>query len=303
MAERQSIFCHGMHRSTHAARTRLEWLRLGIGAAILAVLLALTGWALLSYALSQQVGTDVAAYWRAAERLRSGEPLYVAGAANASDLYRYAPWFAAAWIPLTFLHRDAVTAAWVGLMFAAALASTLPLLRRGPAGWAAFAIFGPSQFEGAIYGNVQPLLVLLLMRGVERKAGPLWIALGASLKAVPLLLAVVYAGRGEWRRAALTVALTAVLVAPAFLFDLAGYSTSSGPRQESLAAVSPFLFVPLAAAAIAATWILAQTRYAWLAGGLAMILSLPRLLDYQISFLLVGLARRSPDRSSGELDA
>jgi hypothetical protein len=177
-------------------------------------------------------------------------------------------------------------------MFAAALISCLPLLRRGPTGWAACALFAPFQFEGAMYGNVQPLLVLTLLWGVERRLGPLWIALGASLKAVPLLLAVVYAARGEWRRAALAAGLTVLLVGPAFLFDLSGYSTAVGPRQESLAGVSLLLFVPVAGAAIAGAWILARTRFGWLAGGLAMVLSLPRLLDYESAFLLVGLARR-----------
>ena len=81
-------------------------------------------------------------------------------------------------------------------------------------------------------------------------------------------------------------------MAPAFLFDLSGYSTAAGPRQESLAGVSAFLFVPVAAAAVVATWLLARTRFAWLAGGLAMILTLPRYLDYQIGFLLIGIARR-----------
>lgn len=57
-------------------------------------------------------GSDVAAYWGAAERIRAGEPLYVAGVANASDLYRYAPWFAYAWVPLTYLPSDIVTSAW-----------------------------------------------------------------------------------------------------------------------------------------------------------------------------------------------
>ena len=281
-----------MHRSSQTARTRLDWLRLGLGAAALAVLVALASYALLTYAVSRGLGSDVSAYWEAAQRLRSGEPLYLAGAANAPDLYRYAPWFAAVWIPLTYLPRDAVTAGWIGLMFAAALISTLPLLRRGPAGWAAFAIFAPTQIEGAVFGNVQPLVVLVLLWGVERRAGPLWIALSASLKAVPLLLAIVYAGRGEWRRAALTMGLTALLVAPAFLFPLGGYSTDPGPRQTSLAGVSLLIFIPVAAAAIAATWILARTRFGWLAGGLAMILSLPRFLDYEIGFLLVGLSRR-----------
>lgn len=263
-----------------------------LATAVLAVLIALTSYALLTYALSRELGSDVSAYWDAAERLRHGGNLYVAGPANASDLYRYAPWFAAAWIPLTFLPRDAVTAGWVGLMIAAAVVSTFPLLRRGPTGWAAFALFAPLQLQGAIFGNVQPLLVLMLMWGVERRGGPLWIAVGASLKAVPLLLALVYAGRGEWARAGLAVGLTAVLVAPTLLFDLSAYPTSSGPNQMSLASVSPWLFLLVAAIAIVLSWGLARTRYAWLAASLAMVVSLPRLLEYQIGTLLIGLARR-----------
>src|SRR3972149_6330968 len=69
------------------------------------LLFALMCYALSTYALSREVGADVAAYWEAAERIRAGEPLYVAGAANASDLYRYAPRVAYVWGPLTFLPR------------------------------------------------------------------------------------------------------------------------------------------------------------------------------------------------------
>jgi hypothetical protein len=181
-------------------------------------------------------------------------------------------------------------------MLAAAVISMIPLLRHGPSGWAALTIFAPTQVEGAIYGNVQPLLVLMLLWGVERRSGPFWIALGTSLKAVPIVLAVVYAGRGEWRRATLALGLTVLLVAPTFLFDLSGYSIASGPRQESLAGISVFLFLPVAGGAVVAIWLLARTRFAWLAGGLAMILTLPRYLDYQIGFLLVGLARRASPR-------
>jgi hypothetical protein len=260
--------------------------------AALAVLLGLVSYALTTYALSREVGSDVSAYWNAAERLRAGQPLYVAGAANASDLYRYAPWFAAAWIPLTYLDHTVVTAGWVGLMIGAALVSTLPVLRRGPAGWAAFAIFAPLQLQAAVFGNVQPLLVLVLMWGVERRAGPLWVALGASLKAVPVLLVLVYAGRGEWRRAGLSLGLTALLVVPAFLFDLSAYPTASGPNQMSLAGVSVWLWLAVGLAAMASSVVLARTRFAWLAGSLAMIAALPRLLDYEIGFLLVGLAER-----------
>jgi hypothetical protein len=279
-----------MRNSSSPNRSAGEWLLFGATRAALAVLIALTSYALLTYALARPVGVDVTAYWNAAERLRNGETLYAAGAANASDLYRYAPWFAFAWVPLTYLPVEAVTSAWVGLMVAAALVSTVPLLRLGPTGWAACAIFLPLQLQGAIFGNVQPLMVLLLMWTVNRRSGPVWIAVCASLKATPLALALVYAGRGEWRRAALATAITAVLVAPMLFFDLSGYSTDPGPNQDSLAGVTLFLYVPIAIAALVVTYRFARTRYGWAAGAFAMIAALPRLLSYQATFMLVGLA-------------
>jgi hypothetical protein len=283
-----------MQRSHPLPHTLPGWLALtGV-----ALLLALMAYALSTYALSREFGSDVAAYWGAAERIRAGEPLYVAGVANASDLYRYAPWFAYAWVPLTFLPRELVTDVWVGLMLVAALASTLPLLRRGLAGIAAFALFAPLQVQGAIFGNVQPLLVLMLLWGVERRSGPLWIAVGASMKGVPLLLAIVYAGRGEWGRAGLALLLTAVLVAPAFLFDLSGYSTQPGPGNMSLISVTSFLFVAVALGMSLLAFFGARSRYRWIAGSLAMIAALPRFLTYEISFVLVGLAGVLPSRTA-----
>src|SRR6185503_3649788 len=148
-------------RSHPLPRTVPGWLAF-VG---LVLLLALMAFALFTYALNREVGSDVAAYLGAAERIRAGEPLYVAGVANASDLYRYAPWFAYAWVPLTYLPRQLVTDMWVVLMLVAALASTLPLLRRGWAGTAATALFLPLQVQGAMFGNVQPLLVLMLLWG------------------------------------------------------------------------------------------------------------------------------------------
>lgn len=275
-----------MRRSSWPARSPLRFLLVGGG---LAVLFGLASYVLLSFALSRPVGVDVAAYWNAAERLRAGEPLYVAAEPNASDLYRYAPWFAAAWVPLTYLPHDAVVVAWVALMIVAALLSTVPLLWRGPTGWAAFALLMPLQLQGAVFGNVQPMLVLMLMWAVERRSGPLWIAVGASLKATPLALALVYAGRGEWRRAAWAAGLTAILVAPMLLFDLSAYATAPGPNQISLAGVSPFLFVPIAAASLVSASVLARSRYGWLAGAVAVIATTPRLLTYQIGYVLVGL--------------
>lgn len=285
-----------MQRSHPLPQSPSGWVAL-IG---LALLLALMAYALLTYAVSREFGSDVAAYWGAAERIRAGEPLYVAGVANASDLYRYAPWFAYAWVPLTFLPRDAVSVAWVGLMLLAAVASTLPLLRHGLAGTAAFALFAPLQVQAAVFGNVQPLLVLMLLWGVERRSGPAWIAIGASLKAVPLLLALVYAGRGEWLRAGLALLFTFVLVAPALLFDLSGYSRQPGPGNMSLISVASFLYVAVAVGAALLAFALAKSRYRWLAVSLAMVAALPRFLTYEISFLLVGAAKPSPPQAKPE---
>ena len=263
-------------------------------APLVATLIALAAWTEFNHAASLVSGSDMDAYWEAAERLRSGEQLYRPGLETDSDLYRYAPWFAAAWIPLTYLPKDAVLLAWMSVCVAAAVASVAPLAREGLVGWAALVFILPFQLEGAAFGNVQPLLVLMLMWGAPRRSGPLWIALGASLKGAPLVLAAVYAGRGEWRKVGLTVGLTAILVVPMLLFDLSSYSTEVGSGQLSPMQWSPVAWGVVALAAIGMTYRLADTRYAWLAGSVATMLALPRFLLYQISFVVIGLARDRP---------
>ena len=261
------------------------------GGAFVATLIALAAWTVFGNAASHSNGSDMDAYWEAALRLRNGEPLYRPGNETDSDLYRYAPWFAFAWIPLTYLPKDVVLIAWMSLLLAAAIASVAPLAREGITGWAALVFLLPFQLDGVAYGNVQPLLVLMLMWGVPKRSGPIWIAIGASLKGVPLVLATVYAGRGEWGRAAVALGMTAVLVAPMLLFDLSGYSTEVGSGQLSPMQWSPLIWAAVALVATAATFRLARTRYAWVAGSVATFLALPRSLLYEISFVLVGLAR------------
>ena len=267
---------------------RSVWVVLAVG---VAVLVGLVAWTEFNHAAALSTGSDMDAYWEAAERLRTGQPLYRPGIETDSDLYRYAPWFAYAWIPLTYLPKESVLIAWMALCLGAAIASVAPLLREGLAGWAALAFLLPFQLEGAAFGNVQPLLVLALMWGAPRRTGPLWIAIGASLKLVPLVLVVVYASRGEWRRVAETLALTAALVAPMLVFDLGGYSTAIGCGQLSLLSLSPFLFGAVVALGLVGTYALGRTRYAWVVGSLAMMLALPRFLLYEVSFAVIGLAR------------
>ena len=261
-----------------------------VRATALAAVLALT---ILSLSQMLHVGwwlQDANGYWEAAMRLRAGAPLYPAVPnVDASDVYKYAPWFAYAWVPLTLLPKSAAMVLWIAAELAAVLACALPAIRAGTlAGVATSFIAIALLLPAAATGNVQPLVVAALLYGVERTTGPLWIAATASLKAMPLVLVAVYVGRRQWRRAAITMALTAALVAPMLLFDLSHYPLSAG------AATGPMSQVAMYAAAMVAAGIsmlLARGPYGWLAASVATVLAAPRWSYYVPSFLLVGLAR------------
>jgi len=277
-----------------SARLIARGLIIGLGIAFL--YWAVTGWDL----------TDASAYWEAALRLRSGEDLYVPVAdIEASSVYRYSPWFAWAAIPLTFLPVQVAGAIWSLVLVAASCLAVLPLARRGA--WLQVAFFWPILIGISAIGNVHPLLIAALVHGVERRTGPLWIALTASLKAVPLAFALVYLGRGEWRRFLVAIGLTAALVAPAFLFyggQLGNYVTT--PGDAALLSAWPPLFIAVAAAASLGAVRIARSRYAWLAASLTAALALPRFFVYDVTFLLPGaavdprpIARRKPRPSAG----
>lgn len=235
---------------------------------------------------------DIGAYWNAALRLREGAPLYPpVSDVNASEVYRYAPWFAFAWIPLTYLPRALVDAMWSVALVAASIAVVIPPLRLRTAAALAFtAIAGSFLILIASRGNVQPLMIAALVYGVERRSGPLWIALCASLKATPILFALVYLARGEWKKAALTIGLTAILVLPMLFFGVDGYTTDPGSSQ-SLYATSPVLYVTVAGLSVLVAAYVAwrHRRWAWLAASVAVVLCLPRHFPYDFTFLFVGL--------------
>lgn len=226
---------------------------------------------------------DAGAYWEAAMRLRDGEPLYPALAdTEASEVYRYAPWLAWAWIPVTYLPREAVNVIWSVILLAASAAALVPLVRLQA--WLAVALFLPILVGISAIGNVQPLVVAALVLGVERRNGPLWIAAGASLKAVPLLLVVTYLGRRQWLRALVTLVLTAMLVAPMLLYDLSAYPTGAG--GASMFFDAPILYGLVVAGAILISLRLATTRWSWLASSTTVALALPRFFVYDLTFLM-----------------
>ena len=261
---------------------RLLVLALVIGLGIANLYWSVTAWTL----------SDAGAYWEAAQRLREGGELYpVVADVEASEVYRYAPWFAWLAVPFTYLPQAVAGAIWSAALVAASVLAVVPLGRRRA--WVAVAFFLPILIGISAVGNVQPLMVASLVWGVERRSGPLWIALSASLKVVPILLVLVYLGRREWLRAAAAVAIAAVLAAHAFVYDLSGYVTTSGDAGGLIEV--PVLFGLSVAAAMAATLALARGRYGWLAAATSAVVATPRLFVYDVTYVLVGVAGSSRD--------
>jgi len=204
--------------------------------------------------------SDAAAYWNAALRLREGEALYpLLTNVDASEVYRYAPWFAWATVPFIFLPVQLAGALWSLVLLAASAVALVPLVRARA--WLLVALFAPILIGISAVGNVQPLLVAALVWGVDRRGGPLTIGLAASLKIFPILFAAVYVGRREWGRAALSLAVAALLWAPALLYDLRGYATDAG--QAASLYVVPLLWALVVAAGVVVTLRLARTRFAF----------------------------------------
>jgi hypothetical protein len=231
---------------------------------------------------------DSDAYWNAALRLRSGQPLYPPlGNVEDPEIYRYSPWFAAVWVPFTFLPREIVRVGWGAILVVSALACVWPAARtRHLAGILLAVLLGAVLIRTASSGNVQPLMLATLVWGVDRRSGPLWIAAAASLKAVPLLYVAVYVARRQWWRVAATLLLTAALVAPVLLFDVRNYPFEAGSVVDAPIA-TPWSWL-VVVAALAAAWWLRSSPQAWIAASAAVLFALPRWVPYFPSWFLVG---------------
>jgi hypothetical protein len=240
---------------------------------------------------------DMNVYWDAAMRLRHGQELYAA--VDPVDVYRYAPWFAYAWVPLTYLPKPMVDVGWSAILVIASGIAVWPLIReRTRSSLLVALLLAPLLFAISSVGNVQPLMMLALLYGIPRASGPVWIALSASLKVVPIVFVLVYVSRREWSKVAWSLVLTAGLGAPALLYHIPPEVLSPGAAQTL-----PFAgFVVVAAAALVVATVIAwrSQRWAPLAAATASVLVLPRLFLYEVSMLLVGTL---PVRSTSEVAA
>lgn len=219
---------------------------------------------------------DADAYWNAARRLLAGDSLYPAADPNAPDTYRYAPWFALAWIPLTVLPKEPVMVVWGVVLVAASVACVVPMLRtRTWEGLALGVLLGGMLLRAASTGNVQPLLLAGMMYG-----GWVGIALGASLKAAPIFALLAYR---DWRKIVMALGLTAFLAAPMLLADLSAYPTSGNDWGEML------FYWPIGLAGVYLA--LTSERFRWAGAAMAVMFLVPRLYPYTLSYLLLVQAR------------
>jgi hypothetical protein len=270
---------------------------------VMAILLGYFAYTLASWFLVWNPA-DGGAYYDAAVRLTHGQALYPPINPEAHEVYRYALWFAVAWIPLTALPRDFVLHAWSLAMLGCAFAAVWPLLRRPSWARVALAILvGQTLVETAMFGNAHPLVVALLVWSAGRRSFPAWVGVAASIKLVPIGFALVWAGRRQWGQAAVAVGVAAVLFAPMLLFDLGSYPTDPGTGLFSVYGVSPPLWAAVALASLIATvWLAVRgSPYAWVAAAVLMFLGPPRVATSYLGFLLVAvqLIDREARRPSG----
>jgi hypothetical protein len=239
---------------------------------------------------------DGDAYLHAALRIRDGQPLYPElDDYHVATVYRYAPWFAYAWVPLSYLPREVVIGVWQAAMLASSALAVLPAWRAGLLGRAIVVVVVPFLVMASLLGNVQPVIVALLVHTIRGRAGPLAIAMAASLKVVPLVYVITYVARRQWGAAAVSVGVTVLLWAPAFLVGVTHYPAEIG-ETTGLWTFSPVLWGSVMVVLAGIAYLTARRPEAWYASSLLVTLAPPRFIAYDWTFMLVGAAG-SPGRS------
>ena len=277
---------------------------------LFALAVALLGvFLLIGAAFSVNVRPDAQAYWLAAQRLREGLPLYGGPHGDETEVYRYAPWFAFAWVPLTYLGHDMAFAVWRGILLIATLGAIWPLLRRPSAASVTLAVLiGGLLISALPPANATPLMVGALAMGLRTRAGPIVLGLAGSLKVFPLILVAGFVAERRWLHAATAIAISAILWVHLLAFDLRLYTQIGGPSfylgGVSLLDLSVLLWLPLAIVCLAIVVGLAvrKSPWTWLAAGAAIPLAVPRVWLPDAAYVLPGAlmllrsidARRAP---------
>lgn len=107
-------------------------------------------------------------------------------------------------------------------------------------------------------------------------------------------MALVYLGRRDYGRFALTIGMTALLVAPMLIYGVEDYTTDPG----GAVLLPGWTWFVVVGAASLTTIALARSRYGWFAAATTVALAFPRWFPYDVSLVLAGL----PDRGVSKGD-
>jgi hypothetical protein len=280
---------------------------------VTAALAILGGVVLIGAGWTPDVHPDADAYWLAAERIRDGAALYGGPRGDETEIYRYAPWFAFAWVPLTFLGQEAAYFVWRGVLLVASLAAVWPLLRRpGPASLTLATLMFALLISNLPAANVTALMVGALVLTANRRTGPVVVGMAASLKIFPILLVVGYLAERRWRDAGVAVGVMAILWVHLLAFDLSTFPLQVGGGSFFLGGISLYSIAPaawlVAALVLGASVLLLAirgSRWTWLAITTSVSTVVPRVWLPEAAYALVAVprllaARTGEDAQSGQ---
>jgi Glycosyltransferase family 87 len=243
---------------------------------------------------------DVHAYYDAGARLNAGQPLYEQVATtNDPDFYRYPPLLAIAFRPLALLPFETAALIWEAFLITLFVLTIVRLDWRDRWTWIVLGwLAAPFGWSLAV-GQAQVAVTFLLVIGA-----PWAVAIAAHLKLLPVLVAIFWIGRRDWRSVARLAAWGIGLLILSFVLEPAGtlaYMTFPDlgqvgeVRNLSPYAFSPWLWLALAGALLVVALRLAPTRWGWAAAVALSVLASPRLLMYMFSTLASGKGGPRPE--------
>ena len=238
------------------------------------------------------------AYYDAGARLNAGLPLYVQTATTDDPgFYRYPPLLAIAFRPLALLPYDTAALIWEAFLIVLFIGTLVRLGLRNEwtwivSGWLA----APIAWSLAV-GQAQVAVTFLVALGA-----PWAIALAGNLKILPVIVALFWVGRRDWRALGRFAAWMVGLVVFQFVLEPAGTIAFLGfsdlgqvgnVENRSLYALSPILWGVSVVVLLGLALRYAPTKAGWSLSVAASVLVTPRLLMYQLSTLQAAV--RAPD--------
>jgi hypothetical protein len=250
---------------------------------------------------------DVHAYYDAGARLNAGLPLYSQPAGtDDADFYRYPPLLAIAFRPLALLPFQTAAVIWEAFLIVLFAGTIVRCGVRNRWTWIVLGwLAAPFAWSLAV-GQAQVAVTFLVALGA-----PWSVAVAGNLKILPVIVALFWVGRRDWRAVGLFVASMVVLaivqfaLEPAATIAFLGFSDLGqvgNVENRSLYALSPLLWGVFVVALLGLALRYAPTRVGWVLAVSASVLVSPRLLMYQLSTLQSAV--RPPDEpASVSLDA